>query len=123
LDAQEIWSGFKDAKSLVGHYDKRADTLYICREDYKDAPGASVDVEGEFWLRIDPKTNQVIGFEIEDFVSIFLQKNPELERVWRQSNARHFIRRSNPETKQSTLLLILERLRALFSSSPKMRFA
>ena len=48
------------------HYDKIADTLSIII-DLNNPPAISVDYGGEYWLRIDPATNKIIGLEIEAF--------------------------------------------------------
>ena len=39
----------------------------------ENKPAISHDIEGEFWLRIVPDTNEIIGIEIEDFKH-FLKK-------------------------------------------------
>ncbi len=48
-------------------YNKEADSLMILWAENR--PAVSKDVDGEFWLRVDPKTNEIIGIEIEDFKS------------------------------------------------------
>ena len=53
-------------------YNKEADSLLILWAENR--PAVSSDVNGEFWLRIIPETNEIIGIEIEDFES-FVKKH------------------------------------------------
>lgn len=46
-------------------YNKANDSLMILWAENK--PAVNHDVDGEFWLRIVPDTNEIIGIEIEDF--------------------------------------------------------
>ena len=53
-------------------YDKDIDTLIIIFGENR--PAVSIDCEGEFWLRKDPETNEMVGIEIENFKKVFLKK-------------------------------------------------
>lgn len=53
-------------------YDKEADSLLILWA--KNKPAVSRDIGSEFWLRIVPETDKIIGIEIENFKA-FAQKH------------------------------------------------
>jgi uncharacterized protein YuzE len=57
-------------------YDPEFDILRIVIDAAR--PAISVDVNGEMWLRLDPSTGQILGFEIEDFLTKFVPTHPEL---------------------------------------------
>jgi uncharacterized protein YuzE len=118
------WNSFLKSQP-VGDYDRKRDTLYICQKDAVDRPARSFDVDGEFWLRLDSETNEVVGIEIEDFKSIFLQKHPELARVWKEAERTHrLFWQGHPERKQDLLSLLVESLKELFQAHPRqMRLA
>ncbi|MBI3743652.1 MAG: DUF2283 domain-containing protein [Chloroflexi bacterium] len=67
-------------KNAVRSYDRPRDTLFIFVEPKR--PAVSFDVAGELWIRFDPNTGDVLGFEIEDFEKVFLVKHPELRVGW-----------------------------------------
>lgn len=77
------WKSFTESE-LVGNYDRKRDVLYICQRSAQHEPAVSLDIDGDFWLRIDPKTGDVVGIEIEDFRTIFLEKFPEVAHIWKQ---------------------------------------
>jgi hypothetical protein len=56
-------------------YDPEYDLLRIVIGDAR--PAMSVDVAG-MWMRLEPNTGEILGFEIQDFVHSFLPKHPEL---------------------------------------------
>jgi hypothetical protein len=47
-------------------------------------PATSVDWNGEFWLRVDPETGEIVGVEINDFEAVFLKKYPGLAQAWHE---------------------------------------
>jgi len=53
-------------------YDKYSDTLFIWFGENR--PAISADCDGDFWIRKDPQTKEIIGIEIEDFKAHFLKK-------------------------------------------------
>jgi uncharacterized protein YuzE len=59
-------------------YDEKSDILSMQSKENRSA--VSVDLSGEFWVRIDPQTGEIIGLEIEDFKNIFLKKHPEIAK-------------------------------------------
>ena len=70
------------SQSWALRYDKKADVLYV----HTGSPRAaiSVDLGGEVWLRMDPVTGEVYGFEFEDFEQVFLVAHPDLASGWRE---------------------------------------
>ena len=109
------WNAFIQA-DITGDYDRKRDVLYICKVSAEDKPAVSVDVSGEFWLRVDPETSEIVGIEIEDFKAIFLEKHPEVARPWHQAERGI---RPRPERKSPVLTLIVEFLKEIFSSQPR----
>jgi uncharacterized protein YuzE len=75
--------GLDWSSSWALRYDKKADVLYV----HTSVPRAaiSVDLEGEMWLRMDPATGEVYGFEFEDFEKVFLAAHPDLASAWREA--------------------------------------
>jgi hypothetical protein len=67
------------------HPDRDALTISV----WPKRPAVSVDLEGEVWARWIPATGEVVGFEIDDFVSEFLTRHPQLAELWNRSRARH----------------------------------
>jgi|SRR5208283_545057 len=55
--------------SYVSRYDKEIDTLTI--SPAQPIPTVSVDVEGYFWLRINPENCQIAGVEVENYITFF----------------------------------------------------
>lgn len=76
------FSTLDNLKSFTPIYHNAEDTFFL-RPD-KPRLATSVDWNGEFWIRIDPKTSEVVGLEIEDFESIFLKKYPEVAKSWEE---------------------------------------
>jgi len=68
-------------RELTVRYDRRGDTLHL--ETAAAGAAVSVDVEGEFWLRMIPATRRVVGIEIEDFQRGFLIRHPDVAALWR----------------------------------------
>jgi hypothetical protein len=56
-------------------YDADYDVLRIVIGDPR--PAMSIDLGG-MWMRLEPDTGEILGFEIQDFVHSFLPKHPEL---------------------------------------------
>ena len=57
------------AEKLRFAYDKEADILDISLGEPKEA--ISREIEGDFFVRLDPKTNKVVGFSILNFEKWF----------------------------------------------------
>lgn len=74
---------FQNLLSLIPSYHQQEDTFFATLEP--PTPAVSYDVDGELWIRYDPKTKEIVGFEIENFESIFLKKHPEISRLWKET--------------------------------------
>ncbi len=72
----------KNIVSFTPLYLEGVDTLVF--HSSKPIPAISVDCDGEFFLRIDPKTREIVGIEIEDFEGYFVAKHPEFAPIWKQ---------------------------------------
>ncbi|MFC1980341.1 DUF2283 domain-containing protein [Chloroflexota bacterium] len=59
-------------------YDKATDILFM--QTKENRPAISIDCDGEYWIRVDPQSGEILGIEIEDFKSVFLKKHPELAK-------------------------------------------
>lgn len=67
-------------------YDKKRDTFFV--HAGRPRPATSVELFDGLWLRMDPRTGEVYGFEIEDFRQVFLVRHPEFAPAWKQWNSR-----------------------------------
>lgn len=72
-----------DPGALITHYDSKRDILIMTVSN--PGPAVSVDVDGEFWVRVVPQAREIVGVEIEDFEGLFLRSHPELTAVWQRS--------------------------------------
>jgi hypothetical protein len=72
------------------HYQKKYDTLQLRLEPARQA--VNVDVAGEFWLRVDPETKEIVGVEIEDFTRGFLVRYPAFAPLWDELRPRWYPR-------------------------------
>ncbi len=104
---------------LVYHDDE--DTLFLRPE--KALPGTSIDWNGEIWIRVNIKTGEIVGLEIDEFESIFLKRYPELEKAWREIKPLSKKRQVTGSTGPAALIL-LNFFKTLLSKSPSQpRFA
>jgi len=94
-------------------YDKRHDTLFI--RSAVPRPATSVDLDGEVWMRMDPLTGEILGFEIEDFVRVFLARHPDIANAWREAHGRHHLVRQQ----ESLVAIIINWIRQFLSVHPQ----
>jgi hypothetical protein len=106
------WESFA-SRELTGEYDRKEDILFLYSRSAKGRPAISMDVDGEFWLRLDPESSEVLAIEIDDFESLFLKKHAEVARIWEQASTGP---RAHPERKQSVLQLLLQWSRERFAA-------
>jgi len=107
-------------KSFTPVYHKDEDTFFL--RPKKPCPATSVDWEGEFWLRVDPESGEIVGLEIEDFETVFLKKHPELASAWKE--AKPLCHRKKPHSYEETtweafLRIILEFLQTFLKKNPQ----
>jgi len=109
----DTWVNLKD---YVPVYRSKEDTLFV--EPSKPREATSLDINGELWLRVDVRTGEIVGLEIEDFESVFLEKHPEVKQAWRESKPRYH-RRGVDRTLESFLLILLDFLKRMLQGSPR----
>lgn len=97
-------------------YHSKQDTLFI--EPSKPREATSLDMNGELWLRVDVRTGEIVGLEIEDYEAVFLEKHPELKQAWLESKPRYH-RRGIDRTLESFLLILLDFLKRVLQGSPR----
>jgi len=59
-------------RDFVSNYDKEIDSLIIQRRVPMHA--VSVDWDGDFWVRVNPDSGEIVGVEIEDYKGFFSKK-------------------------------------------------
>jgi uncharacterized protein YuzE len=76
LDVDEL-----DQNKLWVHYDPEADSIVIY---ITGAPvrAISVHVGNDTYLKVDPKSGDVVGFHIEAWTRNFVPEHPEVQSVW-----------------------------------------
>ncbi len=107
-------------KSFTSVYHEDEDTFFLRPE--KPRPATSVDWDGEFWLRVDLESGEVVGFEIEDFETVFLKKHPELASAWKEAKPLCHRKRSHSyeeTTWEAFLRIILEFLQTFIKKNPQ----
>ncbi|GAI10756.1 unnamed protein product [marine sediment metagenome] len=107
-------------KSFTPVYHKDEDTFFLGPE--KPRPATSVDWDGEFWLRVDPESGEVVGLEIEDFETVFLKKHPELASAWKEAKPlchRKMSHSYEETTWEAFLRIILEFLQTFLKKNPQ----
>ncbi|MHB8575271.1 MAG: hypothetical protein ACYDCQ_08045 [Dehalococcoidia bacterium] len=107
---------FPDPGRLVVHYDRQRDILSASIEP--PVPAISHDLDGEIWLRIVRETGEIVGFEIEDFVTHFLPAHPEFAAAWGSHPRRWFLPRTQPNPER-LLEVIIPWLRAHAAVEPQ----
>lgn len=66
-----------DAGDLTFEYDERSDSLFIYLAR-PGTPGVSVALDEHLLFRVDPNSEELIGIEIEGFLTSAVQKDPRL---------------------------------------------
>ena len=104
-------------------YHKDTDTLFFRGAEHR--PAASIDWDGEIWIRIDPISGEVVGIEIEDFESVFLKKHPEIAVAWYESRptSRRFMGIKRPKDSEKVVSgpfgrIVVNFLMGFFRSTP-----
>jgi hypothetical protein len=97
-------------------YDKRRDVLFIHKEPNK--PAVSWDADGLAWVRFDPETGEILGFEIEDFETVFLKKFPEAAAGWREIKPRIMKKQGEDKLETDYVQTIWRLVKSLVNSKP-----
>ena len=69
-----------DPRLMVVSYDDVSDTLML-HFFGQGRPAVSMEVRNGFFLRVDPETHQVVGVQVEAFLSRAVIEDPELLEV------------------------------------------
>ncbi|MBE0431328.1 MAG: DUF2283 domain-containing protein [Dehalococcoidia bacterium] len=107
-------------KTFQLSYHDDQDVLFVRSEPPR--PATSLDLEGEIWVRFDPETGEIVGFEIEDFEAIFLKKHPEVAQAWKEVKPlchRRGTKKGADMTWESFLLIIVNFLLTFFRENPR----
>jgi uncharacterized protein YuzE len=75
-NAQINWSTRNNLLKCKVDYNEKRDIFIAYSEDEREV--ISIDCDGEYWVRIDPKNGEILGIEIEDFRRVFLKKHPQI---------------------------------------------
>ncbi len=70
---------WKTVDNLLGYeqfYNEDTDILII--QSNENRPAISVDCNGEYWMRVDPETGEILGVEIEAFKKVFLKRHKDM---------------------------------------------
>lgn len=78
LEYKIDWNTIDNILDFDVEYDGESDTFLM--QSKKPRPAVAVDYEGEIWFRVDPKSGEILGVEIEGFRKVFLKRHPELLR-------------------------------------------
>lgn len=93
----------RNMKSFVPLYLQDIDTLIFQPE--KPIPAISVDCNGDMYLRVDPKTKEIVGVEIEDFEEYFIVKYPKFAPIWKETKG--LIKKQHLENENLTAFLTI----------------
>ena len=94
------------------HYDDEYDTLLVV---VRSRPAISLDLDS-MMLRIDPTTGEILGFEIEDFVSAFVPAHPELPAL--PFTPRKKIERKIAGEREDIIHALIDLIRKLCAGGP-----
>ena len=93
----------ENMKSFCPLYLEGLDTLIF--QPKNPVPAISVDWNGDIMLRIDPKTREIVGIEIEDFEGYFVTKYPEFAPIWKQ--VKKAVKKNQCENEELTAFLTI----------------
>jgi uncharacterized protein YuzE len=71
---------------LWAHYDPEADSIviYLTGEPIR---AVSVSIGNDSYVKVNPKTGDVVGFHIETWERKFVSAHPEIDSIWRRLQA------------------------------------
>lgn len=114
------FNSIKKATGFIPIYHDDEDTLFLRSEE--PSPAVSFDCNGDVWFRVDPSSGEIVGFEIDDFETIFLKKYPELASAWKEIKPICLRKkRSIPEETcwEAFLKILMEFIRELVNKNPQ----
>ena len=75
---------------ITADYDKAIDTMFL-NVDAPEGLRSTCYIADGVHIVYDPETNQVVGFRIEDWRTVFLRRHPDLQRIWRSYTLRAWL--------------------------------
>lgn len=120
MDFEIDFSTIKNVSNFVPIYHDEEDTFFLRQQE--PIPATSFDWGGDIWLRINPKNGEIVGFEIDDFESVFLKKYPEVASAWKEFKPlchRKKITTPDKSCWEAFLRIITEFLEALMREKPQ----
>lgn len=72
----------QDPAQVQFDYDRQLDTLFIDL-DAPPGPRSTYYLDDGVNIVFDPSTNEIVGFRVEDWQIVFLQRHKDLRRSWR----------------------------------------
>jgi hypothetical protein len=105
----------KNLLSFTPLYLEDIDTLIF--QPKNPIAAVSVDCDGELFLRIDPKTKEIVGVEIEDFEGYFITKYPAIAPAWREMKGAIKKRKCKNENLTAFLTIVSALLSTLIKDS------
>jgi len=99
-------------RTMSPKYDARRDVFML--RSLPTRPATSFDCDGQFWMRLDVQSGEIVGLEIEDFQSVFLKQHPEMAQAWLDYRRRR-IGAASDRTSQSFLVILAGFLRSFLS--------
>ena len=94
-------------------YDKLGDILIVHLGP--SGPASSLDVDGEYWLRMNPASREVYGIEIEGFEAGYLRRHPDIAELWMGAGGREGTE-LRPESRLALVKRILRSAPSMASS-------
>lgn len=123
VDRTDLEIDFDTLKNVIDFipiYHSDEDILFLRPNESKSA--VSFDWNGDIWLRINPSNGEIVGFQIDDFESIFLKKYPELANAWKEVKPlchRKKITQTEETFWEAFLRIILQFLQTLVREKPQ----
>lgn len=99
-------------------YHQKEDTLFI--RPHVPRPAISMDWEGQVWIRFDPKTGEILGFEINDFEHDFLKAHATLASAWKEIKPM-IAKKKVDGNKENFLKKLLEFIFSLINNCPQQK--
>jgi uncharacterized protein YuzE len=72
-----------DQDKLWAHYDPEADSIVIYLTG-KPVRAVSVYIGNDTYVKVNPKTGEIVGFHIEAWERNFTPVHPEIHSIWRR---------------------------------------
>jgi len=119
-DLEIDFDTIKNVIDFIPIYHGKEDTFFLRPEESKSA--VSFDWNGDIWLRINPGNGEIVGFQIDDFESVFLKKYPELANAWKEVKPLcHRKKKTQTEETfwEAFLKIILEFLQTMVREKPQ----